>query len=130
MKAEIEFLAVAASDDIPPGSCRPVDAGGTAVIVAHLADGFYAVENRCSHLNSRLMTREIYRGRQIACPIHGARFDLKTGEAKSPPAFRPIRTFSVRVAGGKVEVGIPRSPSNHAGDDIDGQRQDDRVEKE
>jgi len=127
---ETKFTPVAEADAIPQGTCKPVDADGMAVIVAHLADGFYAVENRCSHLNSRLITREIHRGRQIACPVHGARFDLKTGEAKSPPAFRPIRTFKVRITEGRVEVGIPRPASDDAGDDVDGQRQDDRVEKE
>ena len=126
---EIRFTKVADAESIPAGTCKPFDADGLAVIVAHLADGFHATENRCSHLNSRLMTREIYRGRQVACPIHGARFDLKTGEAKSPPAFRPIRIFKVRVIDGQVEVAVPRPRSEHAGDDVDGQRQNDRVEE-
>lgn len=126
---ETKFTPVIDADAVPLGACRPVDAEGLPVVVAHLADGFYAVENRCSHLNSRLITREIHRGRQIACPIHGARFDLKTGAAKSPPAFRPIRTFAVRVRDGRIEVGIPRPISDDAGDDVDGQRQNDRVEE-
>ena len=53
-------------------------------------DGYDAVENRCSHANSPLITAKIYRGDQVACPIHGARFDLKTGAV--------IRTFPRGVA--------------------------------
>jgi nitrite reductase/ring-hydroxylating ferredoxin subunit len=60
--------------------------------------------------HSPLLTGKIYHGRQIACPIHGARFDLKTGAAKSPPAFTSLMVFPVRVADGRIEVGIP--PTN------------------
>ena len=102
-----EFINVAATDDIPQGTCKALSVGGIRVVVAHLADGFYAVENRCSHANSPLMTAKIHHGRQIACPIHGARFDLKTGAAKSPPAFSSLMTFPVRVVDGRIEVAVP-----------------------
>jgi len=103
------FVAAAALEDIPEGTCRAVNLNGIRVVVAHLADGFHAVENRCSHANSPLLTGKIYNGRQIACPIHGARFDLRTGAAKSPPAFTDLMIFPVRVADGQVEVGMPET---------------------
>jgi len=102
-----EFIDVAALDDIPRGACKAVSVGSIRVVVAHLSDGFHAVENRCSHANSPLLTSKVYHGRQIACPIHGARFDLKTGEAKSPPAFTSLMKFPVRVVDGRVEVAVP-----------------------
>src|SRR5579859_2282282 len=102
-----EFLAAAALEDIPEATCRAVSLNGIRVVVAHLADGLHAVENRCSHANSPLLTSKIYHGRQIACPIHGARFDLKTGEAKSPPAFTSLMKFPVKVVDGRVEVAVP-----------------------
>ena len=105
-----EFVAAAALDEIPQGTCKALVLSGIRVVVAHLADGFHAVENRCSHANSPLLTGKIYHGRQIACPIHGARFDLKTGAAKSPPAFTGLMVFPVRVADGRIEVAMP--PTN------------------
>ncbi len=102
-----EYIPVAASDDLPVGTCKPFLINGTRIIVAHLADGYHAVENRCSHANSPLITSKIYRGGQVACPIHGARFDLKTGAAKSPPAFTRLMTFPVRIADGRIEVAMP-----------------------
>jgi nitrite reductase/ring-hydroxylating ferredoxin subunit len=92
---------------LPPGTCKSLALGGKAVVLAHLSDGFHAMENRCSHADSALSTDRIYHGRQIGCPRHGARFDLKTGAAKSPPAFRPIAVFATRVVDGKVEIGLP-----------------------
>jgi 3-phenylpropionate/trans-cinnamate dioxygenase ferredoxin subunit len=105
-----EFIDVAALDDIPEGTCKALSVGNIRVVVAHLADGFYALENRCSHADSPLLTGKIYHGRQIACPIHGARFDLKTGAAKSPPAFTSLMMFPVRVVDGRIEVAVP--PTN------------------
>jgi 3-phenylpropionate/trans-cinnamate dioxygenase ferredoxin subunit len=102
-----EFIPVAQSDDLPVGTCKPFLVGGIRIIVAHLSDGYHAVENRCSHANSPLITSKIHRGDQVACPIHGARFDLKTGAAKSPPAFTGLMTFPVRLAEGRIEVAMP-----------------------
>ena len=102
-----DYIAVADSDDLPVGTCRPFTLEGIRIIVAHLADGYHAIENRCSHANSPLITSKIYRGNQLACPIHGARFDLKTGAAKSPPAFTGLAVFTVREREGRIEVALP-----------------------
>lgn len=107
---DLTYVSVAPVDDIPSGTCRPFLAGTQRIVVAHLANGFHAMENRCSHANSPLITSKIHRGNQIACPVHGARFDLKTGAAKSPPAFTSLKTFPVRVVGGMVEVGLQTPP--------------------
>jgi 3-phenylpropionate/trans-cinnamate dioxygenase ferredoxin subunit len=104
-----DYFPVAACDDLPIGSCRAFDVNGVKIVVAHLTDGYHAVENRCSHAGSPLLTGKIYRGNQIACPIHGARFDLKTGAAKSPPAFSSLKVFPVRAVDGRVEVAVPQA---------------------
>jgi 3-phenylpropionate/trans-cinnamate dioxygenase ferredoxin subunit len=102
-----DFTPVTSVDDLPVGTCKAFVVHGMRVMVAHLADGYHALENRCSHANSPLITSKIYRGDQVACPVHGARFDLKTGAAKSPPAFTSLEKFSVRVASGRIEVSVP-----------------------
>jgi nitrite reductase/ring-hydroxylating ferredoxin subunit len=101
-----QFVPVGDGEDIPPGACRALSAAGHRVIVAHLPDGFYAIEDRCSHLDSPLNAGRLYRGGQIACPVHGARFDIRTGAAKSPPAFQPVATYPVRVVDGRIEIAI------------------------
>ena len=45
-------------------------------------------------------------GHEIQCPIHGARFDLKTGRNLSLPAVRPIRRYEVRVDGDSIQVNV------------------------
>ena len=40
----------------------------------------------------------------MICPRHGARFCLRTGEALTPPAYEPVRTYPTRITDGVVEV--------------------------
>ena len=44
---------------------------------------------------------------QIICPRHGAHFCLRTGEALTPPAYEPLRTFEVREENGRILVKRP-----------------------
>jgi 3-phenylpropionate/trans-cinnamate dioxygenase ferredoxin subunit len=104
----MNYVRVAASGDIPAGTCKTVSVEGARIVIARLKDGLYAVENRCSHANSPLVTSKIHHGSQLGCPVHGARFDLRTGAAKSPPAFTSLETFPVRETDGQVEVGLKR----------------------
>ncbi len=103
------YVSLAAAADIAPGSCKSFAITGLKLIIAHLADGFYAVEDRCSHAGSPLDTSRIYKGSQIVCPLHGARFDMRTGAAKTVPAFRALKVFPVRVSGGIIEVDLHKT---------------------
>lgn len=47
----------------------------------------------------------------IACPIHGARFDLVSGKTMKPPAKRPIATYAVRIVDGWIESKSERRSS-------------------
>ena len=40
------------------------------------------------------------------CPLHGACFDIRNGEAMGLPATGPIRSFPVRVENGRVLVDV------------------------
>jgi 3-phenylpropionate/trans-cinnamate dioxygenase ferredoxin component len=79
---------------------------GFAVLVVRCGDSLYAVEDRCTHDGEPLAGGEIG-GCEIICPRHGSRFDLRSGEALTPPAYEPLRTFAVRVEQGRVLVEAP-----------------------
>ncbi|MDE2597190.1 MAG: non-heme iron oxygenase ferredoxin subunit [Sphingomonadales bacterium] len=102
---EKTFVAVAKVDEIAPGAKKLVQVNGTGVLVCHTKDRFFAVENLCSHAEEPLDCGRMRAG-WIACPVHGARFDLETGAAMNPPATQPIRTFAVRVTGDDIEVAV------------------------
>lgn len=101
--SDLMFTAVLPLMDLADGATRLVEVSGTAVLLCHDDGSVYAIENRCSHLEEPLACGKVKWG-WIACPAHGARFDLATGEAMNPPATAPIRTFPVRVVDGMIEV--------------------------
>ncbi len=86
---------------------RPLvtEADGIGIVVVRCAEGCYAIEDRCTHDGAPLGSGEV-EDCEIICPRHFARFCLKTGEALSPPAYEPVRTFPVREENGRVLVEV------------------------
>ena len=97
------FVAVATLQDVPPGTVKAVDVGGRSILLCHAGDRIFAVENLCSHAEQPLECGRLKNG-WIACPTHGARFDLETGEPIGGPATEPIATFAVRIKGDAIEI--------------------------
>jgi 3-phenylpropionate/trans-cinnamate dioxygenase ferredoxin component len=89
--------------DCPEGQGRPVTLDGVEVLLCHDQGQVFAIENRCSHLDLPLTSGHIRYG-AIACPMHGARFDLETGQALCRPATEPVRTFPVTIIDGVIHV--------------------------
>ena len=101
--SEKNFVAVATLADVPAGGKKLVDVGGVPVLLCNTQGRVFAVRNVCSHAEEPLDCGRMRSG-WIACPVHGARFDLETGEPMNPPATEPIQTFPVRVVGDTIEV--------------------------
>jgi 3-phenylpropionate/trans-cinnamate dioxygenase ferredoxin subunit len=68
-----------------------------------LKDGFYATDGICTHESVHLEEGLVMDG-EIECPMHQGIFDIKTGEAISPPACDDLKTYPVKTEGGKVYI--------------------------
>lgn len=97
------WMDVAAVDDVPVGGVKGVRAGSLAVALCRVEDGVFAVEDNCSHQHFPLSEGEL-EDETLTCAWHGAAFDIRTGDAVQLPAVEPVRTFDVRVEGGRVWV--------------------------
>jgi len=79
---------------------------GVAVVVVRCGAELYAVEDRCTHDGESLGEAQV-EDCQIICPRHGAHFCLRSGEALTPPAYEPLRTYRVREQNGRVLLEDP-----------------------
>ncbi len=97
-----DWIDVCSAEDLPPGSVRVCHLPERDVAIFRLEDGsIYALHDLCSHADAPLSGGWI-EGRCAVCPLHGAQFDLATGEARSLPATEPVETFPVREDQGRV----------------------------
>lgn len=103
--SEKTFTAIATLEEIPLDSKKVFGVKGVPILVCHTEWGVFAVRNECSHAYSTLDCGRMRDG-WIACPVHGTRFDLETGQPLNPPASEPIETFAVRVIDGTIEVAV------------------------
>ncbi|HYO23626.1 MAG TPA: Rieske 2Fe-2S domain-containing protein [Lacipirellulaceae bacterium] len=102
-----EFLPVAAASDVPDPGSMLVEAGRRLVVLIHAAGHWYALEDVCTHDGGPLSDGTVdAAGRTIACPRHGAKFDVSTGAAVSMPATRPTIAHEVKVDDGRVLVRV------------------------
>ena len=69
--------------------------GERDVCVARIGDEVFAIADRCTHSEASLSEGEIS-NYKIECWLHGAEFDLRTGEALTPPAVEKLETFEKR----------------------------------
>jgi len=100
-----EFLQVASLSDLPQGQTLCVEIDGREVLLCHTAEGVYAVDNLCSHADARLCDGKL-KGQKILCPLHGAAFDVRDGNALTRPAITPIASHSVTVDDDAILVAL------------------------
>jgi 3-phenylpropionate/trans-cinnamate dioxygenase ferredoxin subunit len=98
------FVTVARVGEIPVGGVKVVRMGDQPLALFHLAEGYFAMEDLCTHDGGPL-AEGVLEGEVIECPRHGARFNVKTGAALCLPAVAPVATYAVRVQGDEIQVG-------------------------
>jgi 3-phenylpropionate/trans-cinnamate dioxygenase ferredoxin subunit len=92
-------------DSIVEGKPVKLSKNGKEVCVARVGNEVFAIEDNCSHQDAALSEGE-QNGYKIECWLHSAEFDLRTGEALTPPASQAVKTYPVLVDGNNVVVEI------------------------
>jgi 3-phenylpropionate/trans-cinnamate dioxygenase ferredoxin subunit len=82
-----------------------VEIGEDSVVVFNIGGEFFAIADLCTHDMGALGEGEV-EDHEIICPRHGARFDLRTGEALTLPAVQDVPSYPVRVVDGVLEIGV------------------------
>lgn len=100
-----DFLPVAKSSDLPDPGSMLVEVEDRLVVLIHAAGHFYALDDVCTHDGGPLSDGPLdAKEGTIACPRHGAKFDIKTGAAVTMPATKPTMAHEVKVEGDQIFV--------------------------
>lgn len=98
-----EWINVCPVTDLANGMRTFIDLDDKRIMVVSVEGEYYAIESLCSHAMFELDDAPIVEC-TVVCPLHGAHFCLKTGEALSAPATEPIASYPVRIAEGYIQI--------------------------
>ncbi len=85
------------------GKPQRIEKNGESICVTRIGAEVFAISDTCSHSEASLSEGDIL-GFKIECWLHGAEFDVRTGEALTPPAVAPVKSYPVTIDGDSVTV--------------------------
>lgn len=99
------WIAVATKTALEEGTVTQVKAGDIDIALYNVDGHFYATDNICTHAHA-LLSDGWLEGDIIECPLHGGRFEVKTGKGLGAPITCDVKTYPVRVEGDAVQVNV------------------------
>lgn len=90
-----------------PGDLRAVDSGEAQILVCNADGEFYAIENKCPHIQIPLDGGRLA-GCVLECPLHGGKLDVRDGCDLVLPIRKPARTYRVTRVDGGIEIDIAK----------------------
>jgi 3-phenylpropionate/trans-cinnamate dioxygenase ferredoxin subunit len=107
VNAAAAWVTVGRVADVPEGHAARVVIDGTPVAIFHTGGEFHCIDDTCSHAEASLSDGDLDPRRcAIECPLHGSAFDLRTGEALTPPAVEAVRVHAIDTSGGLLRVAL------------------------
>ena len=97
------FISVSKVADLPPGHMQWVTVHRERVLLVNVDGTFYALSDVCGHQRAPL-SRGRLEGYVVECPLHFARFDVRTGQLLHGPVAENVAVYEVRVDGDMVYV--------------------------
>ena len=103
-----DFTFAAKTNEVPDPGKMIVEVDDRLVVLLHVGGTFYCIDDVCTHDGGTLGEGELC-GHEIACPRHGARFDIRDGSALTMPATEATGAHEVRVEGDDILVKLSNS---------------------
>jgi nitrite reductase/ring-hydroxylating ferredoxin subunit len=106
-----DLLFVGRASDVPVGAAIRVEVAEFLLAVFNLNGSIFVTDDACTHgpgsLSEGFIEDDI-----VECNFHRGAFNVRTGEAVSPPCMVPVRTYAVVVSQGSVYIDPHRPRSS------------------
>lgn len=103
LSEEEDFVKVSDTEDIQPSHMKEVQVDGENICIVNVEGKYYAIGSICTHEGGPLADGTL-EGYEVECPWHGSKFDVRTGEVKTPPASEPEPSYQVKVDGTNILI--------------------------
>ena len=93
------------ASELPPGQCRTFKVDGRGVALYNVGGEFYATQDFCRHKGGSLGKGKL-EGAVVTCPLHGWRFDVRSGECLTMSHCRELARYPTVLEAGEVVVEV------------------------
>ena len=97
------LIKVETVSDLEPGEFKHVVADKVSAVLFNVNGTYYAIDAKCSHRGGDLFEGELD-GACIVCPLHGARFDVRTGVKERGKPDQNIASYDVHIEGENILI--------------------------
>ena len=101
----MNLIKICDLSEIPNGSTKKFEINDEEITICNINNQIFAINDNCSHDEASLQEGFID-GYEIECPMHGAKFDIRTGEVTCLPAVSQIKTYNIKINNGAIELEI------------------------
>lgn len=126
--AEATPVRIGPMDDFLQEAATVVSIAGRDVAVLRRDDQWFAFDDHCPHKGASLAAGTCGVS-SVACPWHGWKFDLRTGESLDHPGFR-MATHCVEERDGELWVALSDVPSDQATNELEANTSSSQSESE
>ena len=105
MDNNTQWIDATAMDEVPQDDVIGIVVAGRDIAMYNAGGEIFATDNICTHGHARLC-EGFLEGHEIECPLHQGRFDVRTGQPTCAPATEAIRSYPVRIEGGRVWLAL------------------------
>ncbi|EOV4192629.1 non-heme iron oxygenase ferredoxin subunit [Yersinia enterocolitica] len=99
------WLTVCKVNYVKPDFPFSAQAEGKRIGIYLVEGEYFAMEDICPHANA-LLSQGFMDGETIEYPLHGALFDIRTGQCLREPGDRDLNTYPVRINGDQIEINL------------------------
>ena len=102
----MNWIRIASVDELADDEVKSVNVQGVRVALYRVDGEFFATDDRCTHAEA-LMSEGYVEDGCIECPLHQARFDIRTGKVQCAPATEDLRTHAIRREADEIYIADP-----------------------
>ena len=101
----LNWTDAAPVDDVPAEDVIGMIVSGKDLALYSVEGEIFATDNICTHGHARLC-EGFLEGHEIECPLHQGKFDVRNGKPTCAPVTEAIRSYPVKIEGGRVWLAL------------------------
>ena len=102
---KLQWIDATAVEEVPEDDVIGVLVGDRDIALYNAGGEIFATDNLCTHGHARLC-EGFLDGHEIECPLHQGKFDIRTGAPTCAPVTEAIRSYPIRIEGGRVFLAL------------------------